>query len=205
MKSLLIAALLLLTATSVNAMEINRDPRSIISSRDNSLSPELDILRVTTDISNDDQLLLFRIRNRGEAIEGNENNYFILSILHNKHYFLVVPLNAQQESAVSIYEASLDNLDLSLSQHYPSTQEKDLTVSMSRIANGVILSVPIAWIDFSKNIGFDAYTAKITRQGDKMQVVHIYDQAIKSKAREKMFPAITLFNKLCAPKRLAEK
>ena len=204
MKSLLITALLLLAATSVNAMEINLDPRSIISSRDNSLSPELDILRVTTDISNDDQLL-FRIRNRGEAIEGNENNYYILNILHNKHYFLVVPLNAQQESTVSIYEASLDNPDLSLSQHYSSTQEKDLTVSMSRIANGVILSVPIAWIDFSKNIGFDAYTAEITRQGDKMQVVHIYDQAIKSKAREKMFPAITLFNKLCAPKRIAEK
>ena len=204
MKSLLITALLLLAAKSVNAMEINRDPRSIISSRDNSLSPELDILRVTTDISNDDQLL-FRIRNRGEAIEGNENNYYILNILHNKHYFLVVPLNAQQESTVSIYEASLDNPDLSLSQHYSSTQEKDLTVSMSRIANGVILSVPIAWIDFSKNIGFDAYTAEITRQGDKMQVVHIYDQAIKSKAREKMFPAITLFNKLCAPKRIAEK
>ena len=204
MKPLLITALLLLAATSVNAMEINRDPRSIISSRDNSLSPELDILRVTTDISNDDQLL-FRIRNRGEAIEGNENNYYILNILHNKHYFLVVPLNAQQESTVSIYEASLDNPDLSLSQHYSSTQEKDLTVSMSRIANGVILSVPIAWIDFSKNIGFDAYTAEITRQGDKMQVVHIYDQAIKSKAREKMFPAITLFNKLCAPKRIAEK
>jgi len=161
-------------------------------------------LRVTTDISNDDQLL-FRIRNRGEAIEGNENNYYILNILHNNHYFLVVPLNAQQESTVSIYEASLDNPDLSLSQHYSSTQEKDLTVSMSRIANGVILSVPIAWIDFSKNIGFDAYTAEITRQGDKMQVVHIYDQAIKSKAREKMFPAITLFNKLCAPKRIAEK
>ena len=204
MKPLLITALLLLAATSVNAMEINLDPRSIISSRDNSLSPELDILRVTTDISNDDQLL-FRIRNRGEAIEGNENNYYILNILHNKHYFLVVPLNAQQESTVSIYEASLDNPDLSLSQHYSSTQEKDLTVSMSRIANGVILSVPIAWIDFSKNIGFDAYTAEITRQGDKMQVVHIYDQAIKSKAQEKMFPAITLFNKLCAPKRIAEK
>ena len=204
MKPLLITALLLLAATSVNAMEINLDPRSIISSRDNSLSPELDILRVTTDISNDDQLW-FRIRNRGEAIEGNENNYYILNILHNKHYFLVVPLNAQQESTVSIYEASLDNPDLSLSQHYSSTQEKDLTVSMSRIANGVILSVPIAWIDFSKNIGFDAYTAEITRQGDKMQVVHIYDQAIKSKAREKMFPAITLFNKLCAPKRIAEK
>ena len=204
MKPLLITALLLLAATSVNAMEINLDPRSIISSRDNSLSPELDILRVTTDISNDDQLL-FRIRNRGEAIEGNENNYYILNILHNKHYFLVVPLNAQQESTVSIYEASLDNPDLSLSQHYSSTQEKDLTVSMSRIANGVILSVLIAWIDFSKNIGFDAYTAEITRQGDKMQVVHIYDQAIKSKAREKMFPAITLFNKLCAPKRIAEK
>ena len=204
MKPLLITALLLLAATSVNAMEINLDPRSIISSRDNSLSPELDILRVTTDISNDDQLL-FRIRNRGEAIEGNENNYYILNILHNKHYFLVVPLNAQQESTVSIYEASLDNPDLSLSQHYSSTQEKDLTVSMSRIANGVILSVPIAWIDFSKNIGFDAYTAEITRQGDKMQVVHIYDQAIKSKAREKMFPAITLFNSLFAPKRIAEK
>lgn len=204
MKSLLITALLLLAATSVNAMEINRDPRSIISSRDNSLSPELDILRVTTDISNDDQLL-FRIRNRGEAIEGNKNNYFILDILHNKHYFLVVPLHAQQESTVSIYEASLDNSDLSLSQYYPSTQEKDLTVSMSRIANGVILSIPIAWIDFSKNIGFDAYTAELTKQSDKMQVVHIYDQAIKSKTQEKMFPAITLFNKLCAPKRIAEK
>ncbi len=204
MKPLLITALLLLAATSVNAMEINLDPRSIISSRDNSLSPELDILRVTTDISNDDQLL-FRIRNRGEAIEGNENNYFILNILHNKHYFLVVPLNAQQESTVSIYEASLDNPDLSLSQHYSSTQEKDLTVSMSRIANGVILSIPIAWIDFSKNIGFDAYTAELTKQSDKMQVVHIYDQAIKSKTHEKMFPAITLFNKLCAPKRIAEK
>lgn len=204
MKSLLITALLLLAVTSVNAMEINRDPRSIISSRDNSLSPELDILRVTTDISNDDQLL-FRIRNRGGAIEGNENNYFILDILHNKHYFLVVPLHEQQESAVSIYEASLDNPDLSLSQHYPSTQEKDLTVSMSRIANGVILSIPIAWIDFSKNIGFDAYTAELTKQSDKMQVVHIYDQAIKSKTQEKMFPAITLFNKLCAPKRIAEK
>ncbi|GKS69303.1 hypothetical protein W03_13070 [Nitrosomonas sp. PY1] len=204
MKSLLIIAILLLAATNINAMEINRDPRTIISFRDNSISPELDILRVTTDISNDEQLL-FRIRNRGESTEGNENNYFILSMLHNKHYFLVVPLNTQQESIVSIYETSLENPDLSLSQDYSSTQEKDLTVAMSRITNGVVFSVPIAWIDFSKNIGFDAYTAKLIKQDNKMQVTHIHDQAIKSKTQEKMFPAITLFNKLCAPKRLAEK
>ena len=94
MKPLLITALLLLAATSVNAMEINLDPRSIISSRDNSLSPELDILRVTTDISNDDQLL-FRIRNRGVFFFFFFFNYYILNILCNLFYFLVVLLIAQ--------------------------------------------------------------------------------------------------------------
>lgn len=204
MKSFLIVALLLLATTCVNAMEIIRDPRSIISSRDNSLSPELDILRVTTDISNGDQLS-FQIRNRGKAIEGNENNYFILNILHNKNYFLIVPLSVQQESTVLIYETSLDNRNLSLSQHYPLIQAKDFIASMSRIANGVAFHVPVAWIDFSKDIGFDAYTAQITKQENQMQVLYIHDQAIKSKVQEKMFPAITLFNKLCAPKRLSEK
>lgn len=204
MKSFLIVALLLLTTTCVNAMEIIRDPRSIISSRDNSLSPELDILRVTTDISSGDQLS-FQIRNRGKAIEGNENNYFILNILHNKNYFLIVPLSVQQESTVLIYETSLDNRNLSLSQHYPLIQAKDFIASMSRIANGVAFHVPVAWIDFSKDIGFDAYTAQITKQENQMQVLYIHDQAIKSKVQEKMFPAITLFNKLCAPKRLSEK
>ena len=47
----------------VSAMQVEPDPRTIISSMDRSLSPELDILRVTADVSPDNHFV-FQVKTR---------------------------------------------------------------------------------------------------------------------------------------------
>ncbi|MCP5246522.1 MAG: hypothetical protein H6937_11490 [Burkholderiales bacterium] len=68
-KTLMLIASFFLISSPVSAMQIVADPRIIISFMDNSLPPELDILRVTTDVSEDNHLI-FQVQTRGERING---------------------------------------------------------------------------------------------------------------------------------------
>ncbi|MBA2483393.1 MAG: DUF1292 domain-containing protein, partial [Nitrosomonas sp.] len=87
---ILLLILLFMMVGPVSAMRLDADPRSIISFLDKSLSPELDILRVKTDISPDNHLI-FQVKTKGEWIGVNEHDYLLLQILHEKTYALLVP------------------------------------------------------------------------------------------------------------------
>ena len=81
MKLAPVLILLFFIAVPAFAMEINVNPRSIISSLDKSISPEFDILRVTTDISTDNYII-FQVKTKGERGEGEEDDYLLLSLIH---------------------------------------------------------------------------------------------------------------------------
>ena len=90
---MLIVSFFLITAP-VSAMQIEADPRIIISFMDNSLPPELDILRVTTDVSEDNHLI-FQVQTKGERVSGKNSDYILLNILHEKTYELIILLNKE--------------------------------------------------------------------------------------------------------------
>ena len=65
---LLVLLFSMMGSLSVSAMQVDPDPRTIISPMDRSVSPELDILRVTADVS-PDKRLVFQVKTRGEQID----------------------------------------------------------------------------------------------------------------------------------------
>ncbi|MFZ2884816.1 MULTISPECIES: hypothetical protein [Nitrosomonas] len=74
--------------------------------------------------------------------------------------------------------------------------------NITSIFRGGEFSVPLDWIDFNTNFNFDAYTVRARIKGDTLEVSKIYDWARKGKTHnnEKPLSAITLLNKICAPK-----
>lgn len=201
MKSITIVFLLFALIDSAYAMEINVNPRSIISSLDKSLAPELDILRVTTEISSDNRIV-FQVKTKGERDQGNEDDYLLLQILHEKAYVFLIPVNKKEEINALIYD-DIFNKDYALSREFkrsPSNLIADL--SLNRITNGAEFLIPLDWINFGADFGFDAYTVQAEVNRDMIKIIKIYDQAGKARKSEKLFSAILLLNKLCAPKRL---
>jgi hypothetical protein len=81
--------LLMACSLTVSAMQIDTDPRTIVSFMDKALSPELDILSVATDISPDDHLV-FQVKTRGERVEGEAGDHLLLRILHGRVYVFLV-------------------------------------------------------------------------------------------------------------------
>ena len=202
MKLALVLILLFFIAAQAFSMEINVNPRSIISSLDKSISPELDILRVTTDISADNHII-FQVKTKGERIEGEEDDYLLLQILHEKTYIFLIPINKNKENKVLSYKNTLQ-MDSTLPKVFEESKEYSLLTDLSakRILNGVEFSLPLDWINFNADFGFDAYTVKASIKDETLHIYKIYDQAGKGRNREKLFSAILLLNKLCAPKRL---
>lgn len=201
MKSITIVFLLFALIDSAYAMEINVNPRSIISSLDKSLAPELDILRVTTEISSDNRIV-FQVKTKGERDQGNEDDYLLLQILHEKAYVFLIPVNKKEEINALIYD-DIFNKDYALSREFkrsPSNLIADL--NLNRITNGAEFLIPLDWINFGADFGFDAYTVQAEVNRDMIKIIKIYDQAGKARKSEKLFSAILLLNKLCAPKRL---
>src|SRR5687768_17480835 len=111
----LLLLLMMIGNLPVSAMQMDADPRTIISSMDKSLSPALDILRVTTDISQDNHLV-FQVKTRGEWIDGEDNNYLLLQILHEKTHVFLIPINKEKGDKVLIYEGTLQPENQALSK-----------------------------------------------------------------------------------------
>jgi hypothetical protein len=103
---LLVLLFSMMGSLSVSAMQVDPDPRTIISPMDRSVSPQLDILRVTTDVS-PDKRLVFQVKTRGEQIDGEDDDYLLLQILHEKAYVLFIPVSKEKGDRVLIYEGSL--------------------------------------------------------------------------------------------------
>lgn len=199
------ALLLLLVMTGnlpVSAMQIDADPRTIISSMDKSLSPELDILRVTTDLSQDNHLV-FQVKTRGEWIDEEGSNYLLLQILHEKAHVFLIPINKEKGDKVLIYEGALQPENHALSKIFSEPGEYNLRTGFNakHIFRGVEFTVPIDWINFGGHLGFDAYTVKASIQGNTLKISEVYDQARKGRGEERRFSAITLLNKICTPRR----
>jgi hypothetical protein len=205
---LLVLLFSMMVGLPVSAMQVEPDPRMIISSMDRSVSPELDILRVTADVSPDNRLV-FEVKTRGERIDGIDGDgdgedYLLLQILHEKAYVLFIPVSKKKGDRVLIFEGSLQAESHTLPKVLTASTEPRLQAGsdVRRIFRGAEFTVPVDWIDFGGDFSFDAYTVKASIQGNTLIVGDVYDQARKSRAGEKRFSAITLLNKICTPRGL---
>lgn len=202
----LLSLLMMIGNLPVSAMQIDADPRAIISPMDKSLSPQLDILRVTTDISQDNHLV-FQVKTRGEWIDGEDNNYLLLQILHEKTHVFLIPINKEKADKLLVYEGVLQPENQALSRIFSESGEYNLRTGFNarHIFRGVEFTVPIDWINFGGDLGFDVYTVKASIRGNILKISEVYDQARKGRGEEKRFSAITLLNKICTPRRTGQQ
>jgi hypothetical protein len=194
--------LLFLMAVPVSAMNIEADPRTIISFMDRSISPELDILRVTTDISPDNHLV-FQVKTKGEWDNGEDSDYLLLQILHEKNYALLIPLNEETEPRILIYEGDLQSENHLMSTAFSESEMYNLHAgfNVKRITRGAEFTVPLDWVNFGADFSFDAYTVQAEVEDNALQISKVYDQARKGRPEEKPITAITLLNNICSPKK----
>jgi hypothetical protein len=198
--------LLMVFSLTASAMQIDADPRTIVSFMDKALSPELDILSVATDISPDNHLV-FQVKTRGEREQGEVADHLLLRILHGKVYVLLVPINKGDGDKVLMYESTLQPDYPLLPQVLEQSRENDMPrhLKVERVARGVEFTLPLEWIDFGKDFGFDAYTVSAHVQGDTLEISRVHDQAGKGRDGSNKFSAVTLLNKLCTPQRLRSR
>lgn len=199
--ALLFFQLSLLVGPAV-AMQLEADPRVIISFMDKSLPPELDILRVTSDVTPDNHLV-FQVQTKGERVGGESNDYVMLHIQHEKTYALIIPLNSDANEAVRIYEAALEPdspLTAITFKESPLSSEY-AGFDATRIERGTKFTMPLDWINFGADFGFDAYTVEATVEEDTLQINAVHDQARRGRAQPKQISAITLLNNICSPKK----
>ncbi len=197
---LLLQSVLMISPAS--GMRIDADPRMIISFMDRSLPPELDILRVTTDISADNHLI-FRVQIRGERISGDNNDYVLLNIQHEKTYALMIPLNKEADETLRIYEGELlsTNQLTSIAFKESDINSEHAGFSARHINRGVEFMVPLDWINFGADFGFDAYTVSATIQKHVLHIDAVHDQARRGNISINQVSAITLLNAICSPKK----
>lgn len=189
----------------VSAMQIDADPRTIISSMDKSLSPELDILRVTTDVSEDNQLV-FQVKTRGERTDGEDNDYLLLQILHEKAHVFLIPINKEKGDKGLMYEGAFRPESGVLDVFEEATEDdRQAGFNTKRIFRGTEFTVPVDWINFGVDFGFDVYTVRASMQGSTLKISKVYDQARKGRTEKKRFSAVTLLNKLCSPQRAGQQ
>lgn len=202
-RAVVLLPLLIIGSLTASAMQIDADPRTIVSFMDKALPPELDILSVATDISPDDRLV-FQVKTRAERTEGNPADYLLLRILHGKVHAFLIPINKEDGHKILAYESALQSDNPVLPKTLEATREIGLPAGLDarRIVNGAEFVLPIDWIDFGGDFGFDAYTVKASVQGNVVKIAEIYDQAGKGRGGKNTFSAITLLNKLCTPQRL---
>ncbi|MBX3630732.1 MAG: DUF1292 domain-containing protein [Nitrosomonas sp.] len=201
-RSFIVLFQLLLMINPAAGMRIDADPRMIISFMDRSLPPELDILRVTTDISEDNHLI-FRVQIRGERISGDNNDYVLLNIQHEKTYVLMIPLSKEAGETIRIYEGELlpTNQLTSIAFTESDINSEHAGFSARHINRGVEFMVPLDWINFGADFGFDAYTISATIQKHVLHIDEIHDQARRGNLSINQVPAITLLNAICSPKK----
>ena len=198
---MLLVSFFLITAP-VSAMKIEADPRTIISFMDSSLPPELDILRVTADVSEDNHLI-FQVQTKGERISGKNDDYLLLNILHEKTYALIIPLNKETKESIQVYEGELhpEKQLTSIAFKKSEINNEHTGFSVRRVNRGVEFTIPLDWINFGADFGFDAYTIQASTNEGALHINEVYDQARRGRPQEKRISAITLLNNICSPKK----
>lgn len=199
---ILLTVFLLLYVAPVLSMNNYDDPRELLSYMDQSLVPELDILRVTTKISPQNNLI-FQVKMRGESAHAKKNTYTLLQITHGDTYGLLIPINKNHKAPIlMLKQASNSKKDnrTGLARKFIK-QPAPKAFSADRINQGVNFSLPIDWINFGDTIGYDAYTVQARLAGNTVYIEKTYDRAGKGRKTAKQFSAITLMNTLCATRR----
>ena len=202
MNQALVLIFLFMMVGSVSAMQIEADPRTITSFMDKSLTPALDILRVTTNITPENHLV-FQVKTRGEQIDGKNSDYLLLQILNEKTFLFLLPLNKEKGGKILIYEVfiSSENHELPKTSTKVKEYHKHAGFNARHIFQGAEFTVPLDWINYGADFSFDAYTVQASLKGNTLEISKVYDQARKGYAKEKRFSAMALLNKLCSPKR----
>ena len=70
-----------------------------------------------------------------------------------------------------------------------------------RVPRGVEFRVPLAWIDYSEKIAFDAFTIRGRLADTTFRIEEVYDQAGKARKEERRVSPVTLLNNLCATRK----
>ena len=83
--------ILLAGVPPVSAMNNYDDPRVVLSYMDSSLEPARDILRLTTEVS-DNQELVFQVKMRGEGAKSGARDYVLLQVWQDRSHLWLVPL-----------------------------------------------------------------------------------------------------------------
>ena len=197
-----IAVLLLAAAPSALAMNNYDDPRTILSFMDKSLPGARDILRVTTSISDDGELV-FRVKMRAEPETAMSGDYLLLQVRQSRSHQFLVPIDPEFGDSVLAYSdaslASSNNPGLQPGHALSSSPASALNAR--RIASGVEFVLPLTWLDYGEKIGFDAYAVRGQPSADGFLVAEVYDRAAKGMKRDRMISPITLLNNLCATRR----
>lgn len=197
-----IAIFLLLCATPALSMNNYDDPRKLLSYMDQSLTPALDILRITTKITPENQLI-FQVNMRGKSNDLPQNEYILLHITHGDIYALLIPVNQNSPESVILLKQASDTdtyTRMGLAKDFEK-QPNPATFQAKRTHHGVNFSLPVDWIDFGNTLGYDAYTVKARLTDNAVHIEKVYDRAGKGRKVAKQFSAITFVNTLCATRR----
>lgn len=198
---LIIAFLLLLHTTPVLSMNNYDDPRKLLSFMDQSLAAELDILRVTTKVSAQNDLV-FQVKMRGESAHVDKDIYILLHITHGDTYALLVPVNKDDKVLMMLKQIPVAEKEsrIELAREFIK-QDIPAGFSVERINQGMNFSLPIDWINFDNRVGYDAYTVRARLSDNLVHIEELYDRAGKGRKTTKQFSAITFMNRLCATRR----
>jgi len=184
------------------AMNTYEDPRTVLSYMDKSLQAGHDILRLTTDVTENEDLV-FQVKTRGEAAESGGRDYVLLQVWQKRLHLWLIPLGSSEEHAVLAYEG-----DPAAKGRSQAIVDGKLDVSVAaaefsaaHIRSGVEFTVPLSWIDYREQIGFDAYTIRGRTAGNSFVVEKVYDRAAKGSRVEPRVSPIKLLNNLCATRR----
>jgi len=195
------AACLLLAAPGL-AMNGYDDPRVVLSFMDRSLQAAHDILRLTTRISGDEELV-FQVKLRGEVAQTRGDEYVLLQLQHQRSHLWLVPLGSSEGGASLSYQG--DPFDLEGSRRISNGQldvaAAEAGFTARHIPHGVEFSIPLSWLDYGEEIGFDAYTVQGRPTETSFVIEEIYDRAIKGSMVERRVSPIMLLNNLCATRK----
>ena len=191
-------------AASPVALAMNNydDPRTILSYMDPSLAGARDILRVTTAIAGD-EFVVFQVKTREEGAGSGEGDYALLQLWQDRSHQLLIPLAPELGEGVLYYEGATLSAGAShtLTGGELGAASGASAFTARRIPRGVEFVVPLAWLDYGKKMGFDAYTVRGRPVGDGFVIEEVLDRAAKGRPEERLISPIMLLNNLCATRR----
>ena len=194
---------MLMAALPGIAMNNYDDPRIVLSYMDKDLDPARDILRLHTDIS-DEQQLVFQVKMRGEGESASRGDYVLLQVWQERAHLWLVPLGSSDPGDRALaYEGStaLRGLSQTLESGEIDASLREADFTVKRISRGVEYAVPLEWLDYGQKVGFEAYTVRGRKTESSFVIEEIYDRAAKGDREQHIVSPIMLLNNLCATRK----